>query len=86
MPGWPVTHLLPLRQRLEAGPFQLGRDVADELSGGLRLVVTHLPQQLLEVGRPEGQAPCEHFVKHHAQAVDVGAAVDAVGRAGGLLR
>jgi hypothetical protein len=38
------------------------------------------------MGRPEGHAPGEHFVKHHAEAVDVGAAVDAVGRARGLLR
>jgi hypothetical protein len=30
--------------------------------------------------------PCEHFVKDHAQAVDIGAAVDAMGRARGLLR
>ena len=81
-----VAILLPLRQRLEARPSQLGRDVADELPGRLRLVVTHLPQEFLAIGRPEGQAPGEHFVKHHAQAVDVGAAVDAVGRAGRLLR
>ena len=47
-----VAVLLPLRQRLEAGPFQLGRDVADELARGLRLVVAHLPQQLPECRSP----------------------------------
>jgi hypothetical protein len=39
-----VAILLPLRQRLEARPSQLRRDVADELSGWLGLVLTHLPQ------------------------------------------
>ncbi len=53
-----VAILLPLRQRLEARPFQLGRDVADELPRRLRLVVTHLPQQLLgdwSPGRASGR-------------------------------
>src|SRR5262249_9651555 len=68
-----VALLLALRQRIEARPSHLGRDVADELWGRLRLVVTHLPQQLQRVGRPEGQAAGEHLVEDHAQAVDVGA-------------
>ena len=81
-----VAVLEPLRQRLEADPLQLGRDLADELPRGLRLVVAHLPEQLADVARPERQAAAEHLVEHHAQAVDVGAAVDPVRRAGDLLR
>ena len=52
-----VAVLLPLRQRLQAGAFQLGRDVAGELTRGLRLVVMHLPQQLAEVVARNGTWP-----------------------------
>ena len=33
-----------------------------------------------------GRTATEHLVENHAEAVDVGAAVDTVGRTGGLLR
>ena len=80
-----VAVLEPLRERLEAGPLQLGRDLAAELTRGLRLVVAHLPEQFAGVARPERQVAAEHLVEHHAQAVDVGAAVDPVRRARDLL-
>ena len=80
-----VAVLEPLRQRLEAGPLQLGRDLAAELTRGLRLVVAHLPEQLAGVAGAERQVAAEHLVEHHAQAVDVGAAVDPVRLARDLL-
>ena len=52
-----VAVLLPLRQRLEAGPLQLGRDLGDELPRGLRLVVAHLPQQLGKLVARNGTRP-----------------------------
>jgi hypothetical protein len=58
--------LLPLGHRLEADALQLGRDVADELPRGLRLVVAHLPQQLQQVGRIERHAAGEQLVEYHA--------------------
>jgi hypothetical protein len=61
--------LLPLRQRFEAHSFQLRRNFGDELSRRLRLVFTHLPQQLRDVSRPEEHAPGEHFVKHLKMSV-----------------
>src|SRR5262249_57885223 len=39
-----VAVLLPLRERLEAGPFQFGWDLAAELTRGLGLVVADLPE------------------------------------------
>ena len=76
-----VAVLQPLRQRPEAGLLQFGRDLAAELTRGLRLVVAHLAEQLADGARPERQVAAEQLVEHHAQAVDVGAAVDPVRRA-----
>ena len=81
-----VPILLPLRQRLEADPLQIGGNVADELARRLRLVVAHLPHQLRDGRGPERHAAGEHFVEDHAQAVHVGAAVDAMRRALRLFR
>ena len=73
-------------QRLQAGAFQLGRHVTGELTRRLWLIVAHLAKQLASLSRPERQTAAEHLVEHHAQAVYVRAAVDAVRRAGNLLR
>src|SRR5262249_44787522 len=80
-----VAILLPLRQRLQARAFQLGRDIADELSRRLWLVLTHLSQNFLAVRTPKWNSSREHFVEHDAQAVDIGASIDAVSDAVGLL-
>ncbi len=80
-----VAVLELLSHRLEASALERGRDVAEELARGLGLVVAHLPEELGDLARPEWQAAAEHLVQHHAQAVDVSTAVDAVRRAGDLL-
>ena len=81
-----VSILQPLRKRLQAGAFQLGRHVTRELTRRLWLVVAHLAKQLASLSRPERQTAAEHLVEHHAQAVYVRAAVDTVRCAGNLLR
>ncbi len=81
-----VAVLQALGERLHAGLLQLWRDIANNLTRGLRIVVLHLPQQLPDVTRPEWQVSAKHLVKHDAQAVNVGAAVDAMGHSRDLLR
>ena len=48
-----IAVLQALRECLQAGLFQLRRNIANKLTRGLRLVVVHLPQQLPNVARPE---------------------------------
>ena len=74
-----------LRECLQAGAFQVRRNVAHELTRRLRLILAHLPQQLHQVGRPERQTARQQLVQHDAQAIEVGAPVDAVRRALGLF-
>ena len=81
--GVPIR--LVLGERLQAGAFQVRRNVTHELPRRLRLIVAHLPQQLPQVGRPEGQTARQQFVQHHAQAIEVGAPVDAMCRARSLF-
>ena len=69
---------LAFRKRLEADPLQLWRNVADELPWRLGLVVAHLPDQLRDRRGSERHAAGEQFVEDHAQAVHVGATIDAM--------
>jgi hypothetical protein len=80
-----VPILLVFRERLEAGSLQVQRNIAHELTRGLRLIVAHLPQQLHEVGRPEREAASQQLIQHNAQTVDVRAAVDAMRHTPGLF-
>ncbi len=80
-----VPILLALRERLQADALQVRRDVAHELTRRLRLIVAHLPQQLRDFGRPERRTARQELVQHDAQAIEVGAPVDAVRRSPGLF-
>ena len=83
--GRGVAILLSFRERLETDTLHFDRDVRDDLARRLRLVFAHLPQKLQRVVRPERHVAGEHLVEDDAEAVDVGPAVDAMGRARSLL-
>ena len=73
-----------LGHRLEADRLQVARDVVVERRGRPRLVVQHLVQQHPRRAA-ERQLAGQQLVEDHAEAVDVGAAVDLVRLAAGLL-
>ncbi len=78
-----VLHFLG--ERLEANPLYFRRKFSGDLTGRLRLVVAHLPQEFVRLLRAEGNATAEHLVEDHAQAVNVCAAVNTMGSADDLL-
>ena len=75
----------PLRQRLQADPFQFLGDRVVDLPGRTGLGGGDLLQDLRVRVAPERPPPGQQLVEDHAQAEDVRAAIDPVPLAPGLL-
>jgi choline dehydrogenase-like flavoprotein len=74
-----------LAHRLQADVLQVTRQLGIESPRPARLFFQHLQQQQPALAR-EGADAGEHLVEHDAEAVDVGAGIDAAAVAPGLLR
>src|SRR5207302_8483142 len=75
-----------LGQGAQANPVRLGGDGVVELAGRARFLGLDLLKDLVRAVAPVRPLPGEQLVEDDAQAEDVGAGVDPVPLAAGLLR
>ena len=84
--GRAVAVRRPLGQGAQADPVQLDRDRVVQLAGRARLLRLDLLQNFIRALAPVRPLSGEQLVEDDAQAVDVGAGIDAVPLAAGLFR
>ena len=85
VPGGRVPLGRPLRQRLQADPFQFPGDRIVDLARWASLSLSHLLDDLPQRIAPEWSSPRQHLVQHDSQAKDVRTPIDPVTLASCLL-